>query len=428
MIELTRRGLIKSLGAAGAASLIGPFFLHGAARAQASGRVVVVGGGFGGATCAKYVRHYGPGVEVTLVERSEKYLTCPFSNTVLGGLHDMDFITHGYDRLKAKHGVNVVVDTVSAIDPAAKSVALKGGKSLSYDHLVVAPGIDFRWGAIEGYDEAASEVMPHAWKAGPQTALLRKQIQAMDDGGVVVIATPEGPFRAPSAPYERASMIAFYLKDNKSKSKILIVDARDEFEEKAQFIGAWENLYPGMIELIRASYGGMVRKADPSTMTVVGKNGESYKGNVINVIPPQKAGAIAQAAGLADDDGWCPVDQRTFESSKHKGVHVIGDSCKAGEMPKAASAASTQAKACAAAIVSSLSGTDMPEPLFVSVFYSVVERRYGISNAHVYRLVDGEIKAVSGGPSPEKESKKFRRREAQFAESWYEAITGDAFG
>jgi sulfide dehydrogenase [flavocytochrome c] flavoprotein subunit len=428
MGDFTRRSLIKSLGAAGAASLFGPLILPATVRAKASGRVVVIGGGFGGATCAKYARRYAPGIDVTLVERGAKYVTCPFSNTVLGGLNDMDFITHGYDKLQSKHGIKLVNDTVTAVDPAAKKVELKGGKSLSYDYLVVSPGIAFRWGEIEGYDEAASEVMPHAWKAGPQTVLLRKQIEAMEDGGVVIIAPPAGPFRAPSAPYERASMIAYYLKENKPKSKVLIVDSRDEFDEKAQFKGAWEKLYPGMIELVRASYGGMVQKADPSTMTVIAKAGESYKGNVINVIPPQRAGEIAHAAGLVDDDGWCPVDQKTFESAKHKGIHVIGDSCIAGDMPKAASAASTQGKACAAAIVSSLSGTPMPDPLHASVFYSLLDKRYGISNAHLYRLVDGRIKVVSGGPSPEKASKKFRRREAEFANSWYAAITADTFG
>ncbi len=426
MHGFTRRGLIRLLGAAGAATALGPLVFPGKAFPKAGGRVVVVGGGFGGAICANYLPRYAPGTGVTLVEQSAKFVTCPFSNTVLGGIHDMDFITHSYDKLRGKQGIDVVHDTVIAIDPAAKTVALKGGKSLAYDHLVVSPGISFRWGAIEGYDEAAAEVMPHAWKAGPQTVLLRKQLEAMKDGGVVVITVPEKPYRAPPAPYERASMIAYYLMENKPKSKVLILDSNSDFEVRGVFMEAWEKFYPGMIEWIKGP-DGRVERVDAGAMTVHAA-GQAHKGDVINVIPPQKAGEIAQAAGLADDSGWCPVDQRTFESSKHKGIHVIGDSCIAGEMPKGGSAANTQAKVCAAAIASSLTGAAMPEPTYISAFYLLVKKRYGLSNVAVYRLTDGRIKKVSGGLSPEKARKKSRRKEAEFRDGWYAAITAEMFG
>jgi sulfide dehydrogenase [flavocytochrome c] flavoprotein subunit len=317
---------------------------------------------------------------------------------------------------------------VTAIDPAGKTVALKGGKSLPYDHLVVAPGIGFRWGEIEGYDEAASEVMPHSWKAGPQTILLRKQLEAMEDGGVVIISVPGKPFRAPPAPYERASIIANYLSEKKPKSKVLILDSSDDFVGRTLFMKAWEDFYPGMIEWVKGSEGGRVERVEAKALTVHSASGQSHKGNVVNVIPPQKAGEIAHAAGLVNEGGWCPVDQRTFESAKHEGVHVIGDSCIAGEMPKGATAASTQAKVCAAAIVSSLTGAAMPEPVYLSFFHLLIKKRYAISDVGVFRLSDGQIKQVSGGPSPEKAKKKDRRKEAQYGEGWYKAITAEAFG
>jgi len=420
MTYLNRRQFIKVLGGT---SLLASFGLPVTAFAQGS-RVVVIGGGFGGATCAKYIRRYGSGISVTLIEPNAKYVTCPFSNTVLGGINTMDFLTHDYSVLRSTYGVDVVQDTATAIDPAAKKVSVKGGKTLDYDRLVISPGIDFLWDQVEGYDEAASEIMPHAWKAGTQTALLRKQLEAMSDGGVVIIATSAGPMRAPDAPYERASMIAHYLKESKPKSKVLILDANDSFEEQELFIPAWEKLYPGMIEWVKSS---QVVKADVGAMTVSTKAGDSHKGGVINVIPPQKAGAIASTADLTDASGWCPIDQKTFESAKHKGIHVIGDACIAGDMPKAGSSANTQAKVCAAAIVSNLTGGTMPESTLISIFYSLIGKKYAISDTGVYRLNGDQIKQVSGGISPVDASKKIRRKEVKYAKGWYKGITSDTF-
>lgn len=428
MNDITRRDFIRRMGAAGAASAIGWPIIAQATMAR--GRVVVVGGGFGGATCAKYLRKLAPGIEVTLVEKSAKFVTCPFSNAVLGGLRDIDSITHGYGTLRKTHGVNVIHDSVTSIDPAAKKVALAGGKHLPYDRLVVSPGIDFRWGAIKGYDEAASQSMPHAWKAGPQTLTLRKQLEQMRNGGVVIIAPPGNPFRCPPGPYERASMIAHYLKQTKPRSKILIYDAKDKFSKQPLFMQGWQKLYPGMIEWVKAADGGMIERVDAKNMTIHPVFGKPQKGDVINVIPPQKAGAIAHTAGLVNADGWCLVNQGTFESTVHKGIHVIGDASVAAPLPKSGFAANSEAKVCAAAIVASLSGETMPDPSYVNTCYSLVGPDYGISVAAVYRLSDKGIVKVkgAGGVSPQDVPDAFRRDEARYAVGWYQSITADAWG
>jgi sulfide dehydrogenase [flavocytochrome c] flavoprotein subunit len=416
------------LGTAGAGvGLAGLPLVAGAGQAQ--GRVLIVGGGFGGATCAKYLRRFAPDAELVLVERDTVFMTCPFSNAVLAGLYDMDFITHGYDALRERDGVKVIHDSATGVDAAGKTVSLAGGDVLKYDRLVLSPGIDFQWGAIEGYNEDASASMPHAWKAGPQTMLLRNQLEAMPDGGVVIIAAPRNPFRCPPGPYERASLIAHYLKQSKPRSKILIYDAKGAFSKQPLFQQGWEALYPGMIEWIGEADGGAIERVDAKSMTVYPTFADPQKGDVINIIPPQKAGAIAQAAGLAPD-GWCPVDQRTFQSKMHKDIYVIGDAAVANPMPKSGFAASSQGKVCAAAIASDLSGSDMPDPSYVNTCYSLVSPEYGISVAAVYRLGDEGIYAVegAGGVSPKDADDTFRREEARYTVGWYQSITSDIWG
>ena len=429
MGKTTRRNFVLSVGALGAATSTLGWPMLGHAKA-AGGRVVVIGGGFGGASCAKYLRRLSSDIDVTLVERDSKFMTCPFSNAVLGGMYDMDFITHGYDALREKYGVKVVHDSAVDIDAGAKKVRLGGGSSLPYDRLVVSPGIDLRWDAIEGYDEAASATMPHAWKAGEQTMILRRQLEAMPDGGVVIIAPPGNPFRCPPGPYERASLIAHYLKKNKPRSKILIFDAKPKFSKQPLFEQGWEALYPGMIEWISETDGGAIDGVDVKAMTVNPTFGDPQKGDVINVIPPQKAGTIAEVAGLTDDNGWCPVNQRTFESKLQKDVHVIGDASIATPMPKSGFAASSQGKVCATAIVASLTGQEMPDPSYVNTCYSLVGPDYGISVAAVYRLGDGGIAAVpgAGGVSPKDAGHEFRVAESRYAVGWYQSITSDTWG
>lgn len=339
----------------------------------------------------------------------------------------MKFITHNYDQLRDSKKVNVINDTVVDIDATKKTVALNNGKKLSYDRLVISPGIGFKWDLIQGYDEAASNIMPHAWKAGEQTILLRKQLQSMDDGGVVIIAPPPEPFRAPSAPYERASLIAYYLKKAKPKSKILIVDSNKTFAKQALFEAGWKKLYPGMIEWVSGSDVGVIERADAGSMQLFSSSGQKFKGSVINLIPPQQANTIAINSALTDKDGWCPVNQKTFESSKQKNIHVIGDASIAGDMPKTGHAANSQAKICAAAIVSDIKGVDMPEFAYSTSVYSLLSKKYSISRASVYRLKNNQIKAVSSGDSSVKARKKVRLQESKYALGWYKSITADVF-
>lgn len=434
MKQLSRRRFIRLLGAGGASALgalaipMSGYAATGKAKSQ--GRVVIIGGGFGGATCAKYLKRFSPDTEVTLIERDQQYVTCPFSNLVLGGLHDMDYITHDYQQLQNKYAIKVMHDAATAIDPAARSITLQGGSKVEYDALVISPGIDFRWDAIEGYDSEAAELIPHAWKAGSQTEILRRQLQSMPDGGTVIIAPPGNPFRCPPGPYERASMVAHYLKNNKPRSKILILDAKDKFSKQGLFMQGWEKLYPGMIEWVKNSdLGGTIDRVDAAKKTIYTTFDRSFKADVINLIPPQKAGAIAHTAGLVNNDGWCPVDQRTFESTMHKDVYVIGDASVAGAMPKSGFAASSQGKVCAAAIAARLLGVDMPDPSYVNTCYSLIGPDYGISVAGIYRLDDGNIKGVegSGGVSPMDVDAAFRQAEARYATGWYQSITSDMF-
>lgn len=424
----TRRDFIKLAGTATALGVMG-WPLATLAKAHPNAKVIVIGGGYGGATCAKYIRKLAPGIEVTLIEQNKQYVTCPFSNTVVGGLKNIEEITHNYDRLISNHNVRLVYDTATDIDPIKKTVTLKHGKPLSYDKLVISPGIDFVWGGIAGYDEAASEILPHAWKAGPQTLLLRRQLEGMKDGGTVLIASPADPFRCPPGPYERASLIANYFKKNKPKSKVIILDRKDKFSKQALFVGAWELRYPGMIEWVSKSAGGTVVRVDAKAMELENETGFTYKGDVINVIPPQRAGKIAQRAGLTDASGWCPINQTTFESSKLKDIHVIGDAAIAGEMPKSGYAAGSQGKVCAAAVVAELGGLNMPEPSYVNTCYSLVAPDYGISVAAVYRLTEKGITPVegAGGGSPKDVDETFRNMEAVYAQGWYDSTVADMF-
>ncbi|MBW8729066.1 MAG: FAD-dependent oxidoreductase [Inquilinus limosus] len=415
-----RRAVLRGL-AAGGAALCAPSVL-GQGRAQ----VVVVGGGFGGASCARALRRHD--VAVTLVEPEERFTACPFSNEVIAGLRDLDAQRFGYDGLR-REGVEIARRSAVAVDARARQVRLDDGSDLAYDRLVLAPGIELRFDALPGYDQAAAEVMPHAWKAGAQTLLLRRQLEAMPDGGVVAIAAPANPFRCPPGPYERASLIAHYLKTHKPRSKLLVLDAKDAFSKQRLFQAAWEALYPGLLEWVPLSSGGRVTGVDAATKTLVTEFG-SHRADVANVIPPQRAGAIAQAAGVADRTGWCPIDPVTFESRLQPGIHVIGDAAIAGAMPKSAFAANAQAQICAAAVAGLLRGEAPAEQKLVNTCYSLVAPGYGISVAGVYRPADGLLREVegAGGTSPLDAPPEVRELEARYAEAWFQTITGSVFG
>jgi sulfide dehydrogenase [flavocytochrome c] flavoprotein subunit len=313
MVAPSRRRLLQSATAAALWPLAAP------ALAQSRGaKIVVIGGGFGGATAAKYLRVFDPALDVTLIEPDRSFVTCPFSNDVLAGGRTISRITHGYRTLAETHGVRVIADSAIRIDADKRTVTLAGGTTLAYDKLVVSPGIDMRWGEIQGYDEQAAERLPHAWKAGPQTLLLRRQLEAMQDGGTFLIVAPANPYRCPPAIYERASLVASYFKRAKPRAKILIMDAKDQFPAQPHFEAAWTRLYGDMIEWVPLSQDGKITEAQPGEMAVVSEFGETHQAAVINLVPPQIAGKIALDAGLANQTGWCPIDQMTFESTLHK--------------------------------------------------------------------------------------------------------------
>jgi len=426
MKHFSRRKFLKLMAGSGAmVSAAG--LLHSCGKGTSS-RVVIVGGGFGGATCARYLLRFDNSLEITMIEPSTRFITCPFSNMVITGMQEMDSISHDYVAQKER-GVKVVHAKVQAVDAMVKMVALDNGEVIHYDKLVLSPGIDFKWEEVEGMHATDAKTIPHAWRAGTQTTILRNQLTAMDDGGVVIVAPPENPFRCPPGPYERVSLIAHYLKQHKPKSKILVLDAKDKFSKQALFEQGWEALYPGMIEWVSGSSGGRIDEVDVATRTLYSESGDKHKGDVVNLIPPQKAGEVAITSGFANDDGWCLVDQRTFESKVHKDVYIIGDASIAGKMPKSGFAANSQGKVCAAAIVSSLRGEVMPEPSYVNTCYSLLSPDYGISVAAVYRYSkDKGIYKTGGGVSPIDADEAYRLQEARYAKGWYDSITMDAFG
>src|SRR5690349_14579148 len=406
-MRTSRRQFLKVAGAA--AVLPAPAIAQGAGP-----KVVVIGGGFAGASAARFLKAYDPRVTVTLVEANQTFTACPFSNGVLVGLRDLAAQQFKYDHVTAA-GVTLAFGTADAVDGQARTVSLLNGPKLPYDRLVMAPGIDLRFDALPGYDARAADIMPHAWKAGEQTLLLRHQLESMEDGGTVVIVAPANPFRCPPGPYERASLIAYYLKTKKPKSKLIILDAKDAFSKQRLFQNAWKALYPNL-ECVSLSSGGKVTSVDVASKTVV-TDFSRHKADVANVIPPQKAARIVDTAGAADRTGWCPIDPVTFESKLQPNVHVIGDASIAGAMPKSAFAANAQAKVCAAAVAKLIAGAKPDEPKLINTCYSLVAPDYGISVANVYQPADGQIKDVegSGGVSPINAPASTRALEATFA-------------
>ena len=411
----------------GASLLAVPAILHAqAARA----RLVVIGGGFGGATAARFARITYPWLDVTLIEPQAKFVTCPYGNLILAGTRKLADITHSYDGLRNR-GVKIVKDWASGIDPVKRSVRTRGGTTIFYDRLIVSPGIALKWGAIEGYDEAASQLMPHAWVPadGGQTALLRKQLEAMPDGGVVGIAIPGNPFRCPPGPYERISMIAQYLKQAKPKSKILALDAKDAFSKQGLFQDGWKQLYGDMIEWVPLAKDGKIVKIDAREKILQSEFGVKHKVAVANVIPPQSAAKIAIDAGLADASGWVPINPKTFEAKAAPGIHVIGDANNAAPMPKSGFVASNTAKHAVACAAAMLRNEAVPEAVYFNTCYSHVGPDYGISVVGTYRPTDTAIVEVpnSGGVSPRGDNAEQRRLEAGYIDGWYRAITRDAF-
>lgn len=409
---MKRREFLKL---AGAVSLAGC-----ATGAPSKARVVVIGGGFGGATAAKYIRHWDPSIDVVLVERDAGFVSCPISNLVLAGYSTMQEISHGYDGLR-RHGVQVVRDNVVAVDAARKSVRLGGGGEIAYERLVVSPGIDFMFGEVAGLQEAmqAGTVL-HAWKAGPQTVALRSQLEAMPDGGVYILSVPLAPYRCPPGPYERASMVAAYFKQAKPRAKVLVLDANPDVTSKAGlFKAAWKDLYPGILEFRgNSKVIGVERGA-------VRTEFDTIRGDVLNVVPPHRAGDIALQAGLiTTNNRWCDVDWRTMESKAVKGVHVLGDATlSAPGMPKSGSMANNHAKIAAAAIVEQLNGRT-PQPVkIINTCYSFVSQKEAIRVSSVHEWDGSTLTGVKGSVGV---SAARSEAEGTYAWNWARTIWADS--
>jgi sulfide dehydrogenase [flavocytochrome c] flavoprotein subunit len=400
-------------------------------RAQGTARLLVVGGGFGGASAARFARTSYPELQVTLVEPQARFVTCPYGNLLLGGFRQIGDITHSYDGLRAA-GVRVVQDRAEGIDPAAKTVRLRGGETLAYDKLILSPGIAFRDGALPGYDAAAAEVFPHAWMGGDgsQIQLLRRQLEAMPDGGVVGLSIPANPFRCPPGPYERISMVAAYLKRHKPKSKVLALDAKDGFSKQGLFQDGWKALYGGMVEWVPASQDGAVARVDPGERVFETEFGTRHRLDVGNVIPPQSAARIVIDSGLAANTGWAEVDPLTFASRAAPDIHIVGDANNGAPMPKSAFVASNTAKQAVACAAAALRGQPPPEGVYFNTCYSHVGEEYGISIVGIFRPGAAGFVEVpnSGGVSPRGDLPEQRRLEAAYADAWYASTTRDMFG
>jgi NADPH-dependent 2,4-dienoyl-CoA reductase/sulfur reductase-like enzyme len=415
---------MRAVGAVAAAGIAG---LPLTARA-ASGRVVVVGGGFGGATAAKYLRLWSTGLDVTLVERDAQFISCPLSNRILAGTTTLADLTRGYGDLSAKHGVKVLRDEATAIDPAKQTVTLASGKSLPYDRLILSPGVDLDYSGIAGLkDDASRERVLAAWKAGPQTVALRRQIESMADGGVVAITVPKAPYRCPPGPYERACQIAWYLKLNKPSSKVLILDANEKVASKeALFRKAWEDLYPGLVEYLPNS-----ELADVDARTLTAKlQFDDVKADVLNVIPPMKAAAIAERTGLITaNNKWCGVDFLTYESTAQRNIHVLGDAIVAAPlMPKSGHMANQHAKVCAAAVIALLRGDPVnAHPVINNTCYSFVTGADVIHIASVHQY-DAEKKTMTVVPGSGGLSIAPNELEGRYAEAWGRNIWADMLG
>lgn len=458
MSEMNRRQFIGAAAAVSAAAALGAPAI---VQAKTKARVVVVGGGFGGATAAKYCKLLDAGLDVTLIEPNPIYTSCPMSNKVVAGWRDLASVQIGYGGLN-KRGVKLVHDYAANIDRARKVVTTRGGTRINYDLLVMAPGIDFQFDTMEGYSEAVIRDITHAWRAGEQTLLLRKQLEAMPDGGRFVIVVPRAPFRCPPGPYERASLAASYFKRNgKKKAKIIILDANDTHSKRALFNQSWARLYGweregmgtnSMIEWVKGAEGGVVTRLDAKTKTVY-SDFVDVKADVLNIIPPHVAGRVAADAGLTGtqgntfEKGWCKVVPMTMASAVDADIYVVGDACVAGEMPlygnpaaafdmpKSAHMAMTQAKVVAAAIVARVNGLPVPEPIYVNTCYSIVDHGYGFSVAHLYRVVNGTFKYIpegsgvsavtmpDGSPVPD----IYRKLEAEYTDGWFRNVMADAF-
>ncbi|MFG1411547.1 NAD(P)/FAD-dependent oxidoreductase [Xanthobacter sp. VTT E-85241] len=424
-MPINRRDFMIGSGAAALAVPLGAPAVLG----QAKPRLVVVGGGAGGATAARYVaKDSARAIEVILVEPSRQYVTCFHSNLYLGGYRTFDSLVQSYDKLAAQ-GVALNHQAATGIDREKKQVQLADGSSLSYDRLILSPGIDLNYQSVPGWSEAAAELMPHAWKAGPQTRLLKQKLDAVPDGGLIVIIAPPNPYRCPPGPYERASMMAHVLKTTgRGKAKIIIVDPKEKFSKMGLFEAGWESHYPGMVEWIAPAINDGLKSVDPATGTVV-TGFETYKNAaLVNVIPAQMAGRIARDAGLANATGYCPIDPQTMASAMDAAIFIVGDAAIPGDMPKSAFAANSQAKVAAMAVRAQLTGARAFPARYANTCWSLIDTDDAVKVGGRYAPADGRIKEIEGFVSKTDESADLRKQTEAENIGWYAAITADIFG
>ena len=418
-MKLSRRGFLGATAATLAAPMV---------KAAGHGRpkVVVVGGGAGGATAARYIAKDSDGeIDVTLIEPTRTYYTCFFSNLYLGGFKELSDIGHSYGALASNHGINVVHDWAVGVDRDAKSVSLAGGGSMAYDKLILSPGIDFVDGSVPGWDLSAQNAMPHAYKAGSQTELLKAQIMAMPEGGVFCMVAPPNPYRCPPGPYERISMVAHQLKANNPTAKILIVDPKEKFSKQGLFEEGWQNHYGGMIDRIGPDFGGNNVEVDPGAMTV-NIDGSAENVDVCNVIPAMKAGRIAELAGVTDGN-WAPVNAADMSSKADPDVYVLGDASQQGDMPKSGFSANSQAKVCANAVRGALTGSRVFPAKFSNTCWSLIDTNDGVKVGATYEATDEKIAKVDGFVSQTGEDAALRKATYEESEGWYAGITSDMF-
>jgi NADPH-dependent 2,4-dienoyl-CoA reductase/sulfur reductase-like enzyme len=421
-MTLNRRKFIRT-GAAAAVVLRAPSVL---ADAHGKPRVVVIGGGAGGATAARYIAKDSDGaVDVTLIEPTRTYFTCFFSNLYIGGFKEMDDLGHTYGTLAAKYGINVVHDWAVDVDRDRKTVSLAGGAVLPYDKLILSPGIDFVEGSVEGWSLTAQNAMPHAYKAGSQTELLKAQIAAMPEGGIFAMIAPPNPFRCPPGPYERISMVAHTLKKTNPTAKIIVADPKDKFSKMSLFQEGWADHYPGMIDWIGSDFGGGIVSVDPAAMTVT-IDGEVTKVDACNVIPAQKAGRIAEVAGVTDGN-WVPVNAADMSSKADPDVYVLGDASQQGDMPKSGFAANSQAKVCANAVRGALTGSKVFPARFSNTCWSLIDTDDGVKIGATYEATPEKIAQIDGFISQTGEDSALRKATYEESEGWYSGIVADMF-
>lgn len=421
-MQLNRRLFIGSAFATGA-MLSAPM-----AFGQAKPKVVVIGGGAGGATIARYLAKDSDGaLDVTLVEANPIYTTCFFSNLYIGGFRDFESLQHGYDKVAAG-GVTVINDMATGVDRAARTVTLAGGQVLAYDRLVLSPGIDFKDGSVPGWSaEAHAEIMPHAYKAGPQTQLLKSMVESMPEGGTFAMVAPPNPYRCPPGPYERISMVAHVLKQKNPTAKILILDPKDKYSKQALFEEGWGRHYDGMVEWVGPEFGGGAVEVRPETMEIV-VDGEVQKVDCCNVIPGQMAGKIAQIAGVTDDSGWAPVHPDSMKAKADENVFVLGDASAQGDMPKSGFAANSQAKVAAMTIRAELTGSKAFPAKYTNTCWSLIAPEDGVKVGASYEPTPEKIASVDSFISATGEDAALRKATFEESLGWYAGITADMFG